>query len=175
MKDIVVHLKVEKYIKQWLEHTLGNPVRFPPQSYENILLHRSLRTPPKGHMPPLLQDPDMVAIVIPDNSYRKPEFYNYLGERGRRALVAAIDGLFRIALWSDCAPLIHSKEELNKGIDSWCREHGIELDYREAVRQKFYRIRKSYQIKGVILGKIYRKKVRRGCQKTNTENSAENG
>ncbi|MBR7028471.1 MAG: hypothetical protein IKI05_03550 [Bacteroidaceae bacterium] len=159
MKDIVVYIKVEKYIKQWLEHTLGNPVRFPTHSYENEVLRRHLQKRPANVLLPLA-DPDLVAIVIPDSSERKPEFYNYLGFRGQRALQSAIDGLFRLALWSDCAPLLHSKRELNRGIDAWCKQHGIELDYREAVRQKFYRIRKSYRIKGIVLGKIYQKKVR---------------
>ena len=159
MKDFIVHIKVEKYIKQWLEHSLGNPVRFPPHSYENEVLRRHLQKRPRS-APVFFDDPDMVAVIIPDSSERKPEFYNYLGIRGQRALQSAIDGLFRLALWSDCAPLLHSKRELNRGIDEWCKMHGIALDYREAVRQKFYRIRKSYQIKGIILGKIYRKKVR---------------
>lgn len=74
---------------------------------------------------------------------------------------SAIDGLFRLALWSECASLLHSKRELNRGIDEWCKLHGIELDCREAVRQKFYRIRKSYQIKGIILGKKYNKSLPR--------------
>ena len=169
MKDFIVYIKVEKYIKQWLEHSLGNPVRFPPHSYENEMLRRSLQKRTWNAPPVLHTDADSVAIVIPDTRHRKPEFYNYLGLEAQRQVVSAIDGLFRLALWSDCAPLIHSKQELNAGIDNWCKEHGIELDYREAVRQKFYRIRKSYQIKGIILGKIYRKKVRQSIDKTNTE------
>ena len=72
--------------------------------------------------------------------------------------VPAIDGLFRISLWSGCFPLIHSKGELNRGIDLWCEQNGISLDAREAVRQKFYRLRRQYHEKGVIVGKIYHKK-----------------
>ncbi|MBR4552401.1 MAG: hypothetical protein IKO20_01595 [Bacteroidaceae bacterium] len=162
MKDIVVHLKVEKYIKQWLEHTLGNPVRFPSRSYESEVLRRALRKQPQDiRTPILLCKADYVAIVIPDDDYKRPEYYNYLPVRGQRRLQAAIDGLFRIALWSDCAPLIHSKQELNAGIDKWCQQHGIELDYREAVRQKFYRLRKEFRIKGIILGKKYQKSLPR--------------
>ena len=29
MKDIQVYVKVERYIKEWLEFHLGNPVRYP--------------------------------------------------------------------------------------------------------------------------------------------------
>ena len=114
------------------------------------------RRPPNE--PPELPSDDTVSIVITDNRHHKPEFYNYLGFHGQRTIVSAIDGLFRISLWSGCFPLIHSKGELNKGIDLWCEQNGISLDAREAVRQKFYRLRKQYHEKGVIVGKIYLKK-----------------
>ena len=157
MKDIRVHIKVERYIKEWLIFHFGNPVRFPDRSFENEVLHRMLtRRPPNE--PPELPSDDTVSIVITDNKHRRPEFYNHLGFHGQRTIVSAIDGLFRISLWSGCFPLIHSKGELNKGIDLWCEQNGISLDAREAVRQKFYRLRKQYHEKGVIVGKIYHKK-----------------
>ena len=159
MKDFIVYIKVEKYIKEWLIHNLGSPVRFPQHSYESELLRHSLRKRPRNAPPVLMEQPDTVPVVIPDDSLHRPEYYNYLGRHAQRAMQSAIDGLFRLALWSDCAPLLHSKRELNRGIDEWCQRNGITLDNREAVRQKFYRIRKSYRIKGIILGKIYRKKL----------------
>lgn len=158
MKDIQVYVKVERYIKEWLEFHLGNPVRFPERSYENELLHRHLAKRPCG-LPPEKREDNMVAIVITDCDHSRPEYYNYLGQRGQRAIVSAIDALFRLDLWSGCAPLLHSTTELNRGIDRWCADNGISLDAREAVRQKFYRIRKSYLERGIVLGKFYRKKT----------------
>lgn len=158
MKDILVYVKVERYIQEWLEFHLGNPVRFPVRSYENELLHRHLGKRPCGQ-PPEKREDNMVAIVITDCDHSRPEFYNYLGHRGKRAIVSAIDALFRLDLWSGCAPLLHSNTELNRGIDKWCADNGISLDAREAVRQKFYRIRKSYLERGIVLGKFYRKKT----------------
>lgn len=158
MKDIRVYVKVERYIKEWLEFHLGNPVRFPDRSYENELLHAYLSKRPCD-LPPAKPQGCFVSIVITDSLHRKPEFYNYLGSRGQRAVASAIDALFRLDMWSGCAPLLHSSKEINKGIDEWCACNGISLDAREAVRQKFYRIRKAYMEKGIILGKFYRKKT----------------
>ena len=107
MKDIQVYVKVERYIKEWLEFHLGNPVRFPERSYENELLHRHLAKRPCG-LPPEKREDNMVAIVITDCDHSRPEYYNYLGQRGQRAIVSAIDALFRLDLWSGCAPLLHS-------------------------------------------------------------------
>ena len=42
MKDITVGIKLELYLKEWLETPMGRPVRFPSKSYENALLHRFL-------------------------------------------------------------------------------------------------------------------------------------
>ena len=42
MKDITVGIKLELYLKEWLETAMGRPVRFPSKSYENALLHRFL-------------------------------------------------------------------------------------------------------------------------------------
>lgn len=157
MKDITVHVRLERYIREWLTFHLGSPVRFPDKSYENEILHNYLRKPPRDAAPDFGDD-ESVPIVIPDDKFHKPEFYNYLGRHGRRALASAIDALFRLQLWSECAPLLQSKQELNRGIDAWCAANGISLDAREAVRQKFYRLRKLYAEKGIVVYKIYRKK-----------------
>ena len=87
MKDIRVHIKVERYIKEWLIFHFGNPVRFPDRSFENEVLHRMLtRRPPNE--PPELPSDDTVSIVITDNKHRRPEFYNYLGFHGQRTVVS---------------------------------------------------------------------------------------
>lgn len=158
MKDITVHLALPGYMRQWLAATLGDPVRFPPRSAENVLLTTLLRRrPPLA--PPELGGEGTVAFVVPDNGLRRPEYYNYLGRRGRAELTAAVERLFRLHLWSECAGLLGSEGELNRGIDQWCDRHGIGLDNREAVRQKFYRMRKAYRAYGICLGKKYVKKL----------------
>ena len=161
MKGMTFTLQMEQYMRQWLIHSLGEPVAFPPQSYENsiILRYISKRTeascPAGGHRSDSLPS---VEVIIPDSNEKPSEFYHHMGRRGCRALVAAIDNLFRLDLWSACAPQIHSRVELNSFIDEWCERHGIDLDFREAVRQKFYRMRKSYREKGIILGKFHKKR-----------------
>ena len=35
MKDITVGIKLELYLKEWLDTAMGRPVRFPSKSYEN--------------------------------------------------------------------------------------------------------------------------------------------
>ncbi|MBS1438245.1 MAG: hypothetical protein HP007_10830 [Bacteroides sp.] len=46
---------------------------------------------------------------------------------------------------------------LNKTIAAWCEMHGIDDDYSETVRQKYYRMRTSYSRRGIFLGSLTRK------------------
>ena len=156
MKDIVIYVRLEHYLREWLVHSMGQPCPFPPRSYEQCLLRRYLRKPPAGYVP-RRPGPEDVAIVLPDNALRRPEYYHHLGRDGTRRLCEGLENLFRIDLWQGCSPLLARSGELNKGIDEWCASHGIGLDHREAVRQKFYRMRKAYEADGIFLGKKYRK------------------
>lgn len=156
MKNIVVYLRVSPYIRAWLASTLGDPVRFPAGSYENAVLHHVLRRRPLSSLPEAPGE-DTIAVVIPDSAVHRPEYYNYLGRRGRRAVAECIEHLFRMHLWSDCRHLIGTRL-LERGLDDWCRLHGIGIEHREAVRKKFYRMRRDYLSHGIILGKKYFKK-----------------
>lgn len=156
MRNITLKLRLPGYLRQWLTHCYGNPVRFPNRSYEHLLLRRYLRKPPAGYIPKKTT-PDEVAIIIPDNDLHRPEYYHHLGRDGYRLLCDGIDNLFRLSLWRECFPLLATPGQLNKGLDDWCADHGIALDYREAVRQKFYRMRRAYDDFGIFLGKKYAK------------------
>ena len=156
MKGLTVYLRLEPYLRQWLTHNFGSPVRFPPRSYENMLLHRLLSRPAAGATTATgpTCPPDSVAIVITDHAQRRPEYWCHLSRRAQAEMARAVANLFCLALWSECVCLIHSGT-LNRGIDSWCQANGIALIYREGVRQKFYRMRRLYAQNGVILGKKY--------------------
>ncbi len=160
MKDITVLLRLEPYLRQWLTHAFGEPVRFPAQSYENHLLLRLVQRVP--HASAIANEDKnslkCVRVVIPDSAHRRPEYYHHLSRRANAKMCAALVSLFRIHLWSDIAPKIHA-DGLNRAIDDWCQSQGIDIDYREGVRQKFYRMRKSYETYGIILGKKHCHKV----------------
>lgn len=155
MKGLTVYIRLEPYLRQWLTHHFGQPVRFPDRSYENRLLHRLLSRPGSVHeLATPTCPPDSVAVVITDHSLRRPEYWCHLSRRAQAEMARAVANLFCLAMWSECVQLIHSGG-LNRGIDHWCQANGIALIYREGVRQKFYRMRRLYERYGVILGKKY--------------------
>lgn len=155
MKDITIHLPLPAYLRQWLTTALGDPVRFPPRSYENLLLQR-VTCRGRGTTSLQLRPPGCVEIVLPDSGRRRPEYYYRLTRKSRGNLVTAIDNLFRLNLWHECRWLCGTRGELNNGLDEWCREHGIAVEHRDTVRKKFYRMRLEYEAHGIILGKKYK-------------------
>lgn len=158
MKDIVVYIKMKTYLAQWLTHSLGNPVRFPPQSNENAVIRRFLQKLPPGVLPEM-QAEGMTAIVLPDSKAKDPMIYNYLGPSAKEAVVEAIEDLFRRNLWTELGEQqLTNAVGINKQIASWCEMHGIDIDYIETVRQKYYRMRNAYNRKGMFLGSLTRKR-----------------
>ncbi len=155
MKRTYIYLTLTGYLREWLVGTMGNPLSFPPRSYENMIIAHYLSRLPSGS-PPQLPTPDSVTIIAPVVHCKTAEEFNYFGRRGKVALTAAIEMLFVADMWVSLASHIGC-ENINNVVDKWCACRGITLTHREAVRQKFYRLRRSYEKNGIYLGKKYRK------------------
>ena len=157
MEHILVYVPCEKYLGQWLVNRLGSPVAFPARSNENAILARYIQRPPSKNYVPALRSAG-IPVRVPIVHGKNPYSHTHLARRGETAHIAAVELLFRMVLWYGLAPLLTTRG-INAHIDRWCEQHGIALDYREAVRQKFYRIRKDYLASEIILGKKHRKKI----------------
>ncbi len=158
MSSIVFYLRLEPYLRQWLVHSLGDPVVFPAQSNENAVIRRFLRKRPEDIRPELAAD-GLTAICIPDSKAKPPQYYNYLGKKAKAAVKETIEDLFRTNLWNEISDLTRRNCGLNKTIAAWCEMHGIDDDYSETVRQKYYRMRDSYNKKGIFLGSLTRNRT----------------
>ena len=154
MKDILTYIPLGGYLRQWLVAHLGEPVRFPPRSAENALLTRLADRPTASTPPTLKCVGGAVAFVLPDSRRRPPERYYHLSRAAQREVVRAVERLFRLHLWSDCAQLV-TAGDINRGLDQWCRDNGISIDHADAVRNKFYRMRRDYDRYGIVIGQRY--------------------
>ncbi len=158
MSQFVIYLKLKPYLAEWLVHSLGVPVCFPHCSNENAIIRTFLQKQPPGKVEK--QTDGMVAIVIPDSKAKPVSTYNYLGEHGKKALAEAIEDLFIQNLWAELSQLALSSngKGVNGFIAAWCELHGISLDHVETVRQRYYRLRRSYTDKGIELRNFSREK-----------------
>jgi len=157
--NLLIYLRLSSYLREWLAATLGSPAKFPPHSVENAIIARHIGRLPHGKQPDLYEEGD-IAIVVPVIRYKPATEYNYLGRRGRVELADAIDALFCIDMWNNLSPYLASGN-INGRIDDWCQERGISMDNTEAVRQRFYRLRNNYAQYNIILGKKYKKNLKK--------------
>lgn len=149
MSKFVVYLKVKPFVRQWLENAYGSPVTFPPQSVENATIRRFTAKQPGNYLPSHCADD--VAIAIPDSKAKDPLVYNYLGERGKGAVIECIEDNFNRNMWSELNDLSDVGCSVMSAIYAWCENHGIDIDYGYTIRQRYYRIRDAYRKKNVDL------------------------
>ena len=157
MSQYVFYVHLEKYLAEWLTHSLGNPVVFPTASNENAVIRAFLQKTPDNETPQRPEDGD-IAIAIPDSKAKPADTYNFMSESGKKAVREAVLDLFTRNLWNDMRCLENSPIGVNTRISAWCEMHGISLDGVETVRQRFYRIRDAYTKKGINLRNFSRKK-----------------
>ena len=157
MSQFVIYIKLEKYLAEWLTHSLGNPVVFPTGSNENAVIRAFIQKLPEDKMPEVAIE-GATAICIPDSKAKPPSSYNYMGVKGKKAVHEAIMDLFIQNLWNDLRRIENSGVGVNTRIAAWCEMHGISIDRVETVRQKYYRIRDAYTKKGINLQSSTREK-----------------
>lgn len=56
-------------------------------------------------------------------------------------------------------------------IYAWCEKHGIDIDYADTIRQRYYRIREQYAKKGIDLMKKKKSKKKHCKGQKNWRNS----
>lgn len=158
MSKFCIYVKFKEYLREWLRHKYGEVVTFPVSSNENAIIRCFIQRLPKDRQPEL-NDGSMTAIAIPDSTAKPPEMFNYIGERGKKAIREAVKDLFIRALWEDISQLEKSSVGLNCLIAAWCENNGIGIDRVNTVRQCYYRIRAAYAKNGINLRKSSRNRT----------------
>lgn len=148
MFDICIYLELEGYLRDWLIHKYGNPVRFIRNSAENDILETFLATPKPDTLPDL-PTPNKVAIALPSFKYKDTRTYNYLPPKAKDALSHCIKVNFRVKMWKDLHTLANLDGCITDIIYAWMEQNGIELTEKnwETIRQMYFRKRKIYREK----------------------------
>ena len=128
MSKFVVYLKLQPFVAQWLNHHYGNPVQFQPKSVENTTILQFTQKLPEG-----------------------PATYNYLGPKGKEAVVDCIERTFKLMMWNELNDMSDVGCSVLGAIDAWCEMHGIDIEYDRTILMRYNRIRNSYVKKGIDL------------------------
>lgn len=157
MSQYCIYIKLKPFVAQFLTHSLGNPVEFPAQSPENSTIHYFIDRLPEEKQPDSYQS-DLTAIAIPDSKTKPAASFNYLGPRGKNAIVECCEHLFNRNMWNELGDMSDLGCKTMTAIYAWCEKHGIDCDYADTIRQRYYRIRDSYTKRGIDLMKKKRNK-----------------
>lgn len=152
MSEVLIHLKLDNYLAQWLINESGGvPVVFKKHSVENDILHCNLKERPlfgrkdkpgEGRLP----------IALPYFKDRDPRKYCFLSKPARLALAECIRSRFVLELWKDLHKFGNIGKRKQDLIWAWMDAHGIEM-----TETNWNTIAKIYKRKR----DIYRKKKQR--------------
>ena len=147
-----IYLNVEPYLKAWLESNFGEPVVLPKDSPENKTIVRFLELKGSRENEEVTDSESNLRILIQGTREKRPERFNYLPERAKKILISSLDGLFEQNLWQD----FNHQRKLNKCsiidfIYAWMEDYKIPFDAHETLRQRYYRLRRTYEKEGVYL------------------------
>ncbi len=159
MSCINSYIAVKPYIRDWTINHFGNPVRFPRNSVEDMLLRQFMSKWPKDLdvIPHLAHE--NLTIALPSMKAKDPRVYNYLSPLAKKAIGESLETLFINNLWTELSKILGYNCNLTTLIDSWLEQHGVSLDHEEAIRQRFYRLRSKYHQKGINLRQIRSEKI----------------
>ena len=156
MSEVLIHLKLDNYLAQWLINESGGvPVVFKKHSVENDILYCNLKERPlfgrkdkpgEGKLP----------IALPYFKDRDPRKYCFLSKPARLALTECIRSRFVLELWKDLHKFGNIGKRKQDLIWAWMDTHGI-----EATETNWNTIAKIYKRKR----DIYRKRVQRNSVK----------
>lgn len=145
--EFYIYLKMEPYLAEWYinENEGEHPIHLQRGSVESDIVSLFLMRRPKDKEPDLGQDAN-IRIVIPYFKNRDPQYFNYLPERAKTALVKTIYTRFVVQLWQDLHKVENLSGIITEIIYGWMEMHGITPtpENCETLRQCYYRKRKLY-------------------------------
>lgn len=155
MKDITLIINLPPYLAAWLTATHGSPARFPKKTPLATTLHYLLSRPPKDYQPPLLpQGEGSCRIRLPNNAYKKPEYYHYLSPTAEHRFRSVLLDLFDLHLWASLSPYLLSRQLLAHTLD-FCHRYGIPSHHVDTLLRRFRRMRRRYQKQGILIRRPY--------------------
>ena len=143
MSDYLVHINVPKYVADFITHHFGSPVELDKYSVVSRILKTYLTKLPDNCA---LDNPTdfNLHIRLPFFKEKDPRTYFYLSPASKKVLAVALENLFEINMWAELLPTLKTKVNTSEVIYAYLERHGIDDEQHEAVRQKFYRLRKKY-------------------------------
>lgn len=150
MSDFVLYLKLKPFIRQYLINSFGNPVKFDDRSVTNARIVSVLQRRPANSAPETAAD-GLTAICIPYSKQKDPACFNYVSHHGKKLIEEHFEALFLTNLWNEMSQMCGDDTKLQSAAYAWCEMHGIDLDYADTIRMRYYREKERFNKHGIDL------------------------
>ena len=157
MSDFVIYLKLKPFIRQYLIHSFGDPVRFDDHSVSNARIISVLQRRHKGAAPETAAE-GLTAICIPYSKQKDPACFNFISSHGKKLIEEHIESIFLTNLWNEMSEMCGDDTKLQSAAYAWCEMHGIDIDYADTIRMRFYREKVRFNNQGIDLRSKRRKR-----------------
>lgn len=147
-----IYIKVKPYVHQWCENSFGNPCEFPAKGRANSEIRCHLQPLPFGKTPHL-QQADEMAVRIPESGSKKTSTYNYVTKEGIDCIRSVIDSTFDADLKGYVFERYRNGVNLKIAVHAWCRNHGINVEHEDTLKQRCNRMIMSLKKKGIQIKK----------------------
>lgn len=150
MSQSVIYLKLKPFIRQYLVHAFGDPVRFDDHSVTNARIISVLQQR-RSSFPPETPAEGMTAVCIPYSKQKDPASFNFVSSSGKNFIIEHIEAIFLMNLWNEMSQMCGDDTKLQSAAYAWCEMHGIDLDYADTIRMRYYREKKKLLEHGIDL------------------------
>ena len=150
MSQFNIYINLKPFIAQWATNHFGNPITFPPQSVGNARIIAVLRKTPRDADPDVEKE-GFTPVAIPYSKQKDPSSWNYVTPSGKKFIAEYVEALFQDNLYQEFSEMCGADSKLQTAAYAWCEMHGIDIDYADTIRQRFYRERERLLACGVDL------------------------
>ena len=150
MSNFVIYLELKPVVSQFFKNKYGDPIRFEDRSVGNSRI-LSVLQPRKKDMPPETAAEGLTALCIPYSKSKDPACFNYVPKRGKKFIVDFMESVFTNCLWNEMRMMCDEDTKLQSAAFAWCEKHGIDLDYADTIRMRYYREKKKFLKRNIDL------------------------
>lgn len=150
MSEFVVYIKLKPFIRQYLINSFGDPVRFDDHSVTNARIVSVLQRRPVNCTPDTAAE-GLTAICIPYSKQKDPASFNYVSNSGKKLIEEHLEAIFLANLWNEMSQMCGDDTKLQSAAYAWCEMHGIDIDYADTIRMRYYREKERFNKRGIDL------------------------
>lgn len=137
MSKYVFYLKLKPFLAQYMIHHFGNPINLNDTNGNDRII--AVLQKRKPDTPPEVAGEGLTPVCIPYSKGKDPAGFNFIGKAGKAFIVDWMESIFMNNLIDEMKIMYAKGMKLQIVAEAWCEKHGINIDYADTIRMRYYR------------------------------------